>query len=63
MLAFTVGRAIPLAIGASAVGLLERLRGFDRHRRVFEAIGGVALILAGAYLMNAYFFWIPELAG
>jgi cytochrome c-type biogenesis protein len=63
LLAFALGRAVPLAIGASAVGLLERLRGVDRHRRLFESIGGVALILAGVYLMNAYFFWVPELAG
>jgi hypothetical protein len=25
--------------------------------------GGILLVLAGGYLLNAYFFWIPALAG
>ncbi len=26
------------------------------------AAGGVVLILTGLYMLNAYYFWIPDLA-
>jgi len=28
----------------------------------FEIVGGVVLILAGLYMLNAFFLFIPELA-
>ncbi len=34
----------------------------SRSQRVFEVIGGIALILSGLYMLNAYFFLIPALA-
>lgn len=63
LLAFALGRALPVAVGAVSIGWLENLRGLDRYRRAFEAAGGVILILSGLYMLNAYFFWVPSLAG
>lgn len=63
LLAFAIGRAIPIALGAWAVGWLESLKSLAQYARTFEIFGGIALIAAGLYLLNAYFFWIPVLAG
>lgn len=63
LLAFALGRAVPVAIGAWSIGYLENLRGLSAYRRSFEVIGAVTLIASGLYLMNAYFFWLPGLAG
>ncbi len=63
LLAFGIGRAVPVALGAVSIGWLENLRPLDAYRRVFEALGGLLLILSGLYMLNAYFFWIPALAG
>jgi cytochrome c-type biogenesis protein len=62
LLTFAVGRAVPIALGAIAVGWLEELRPLARYQRAFDIVGGVALILMGLYMLNAQFFWIPELA-
>lgn len=61
LLAFAVGRSIPIALGAWAAGWLETMKPLAKYGRLFERIGGVALIAAGLYLLNAYFFWIPAL--
>ncbi|MBL6653901.1 MAG: cytochrome C biogenesis protein [Reyranella sp.] len=63
LLAFAAGRALPVAIGAVSIGWLENLRGLDSYRRVFETAGGIVLILSGLHMLNAYFFWLPALAG
>lgn len=63
LLAFAIGRAIPVALGAVAMGWLENLRGIARYRQFFETAGGLTLIASGLYMLNAYFFWIPQLAG
>jgi len=63
LLAFGLGRALPVAVGAVSIGWLENLRGLDRYRRAFETAGGFILILSGLYMLNAYFFWLPALAG
>lgn len=62
LLAFALGRAIPIALGAWAVGWLEGLKGLSRAQKLFETAGGVVLILTGLYMLNAYFIWIPALA-
>jgi cytochrome c-type biogenesis protein len=62
LLAFAMGRIIPVGIGAVAVGWLENLRGVAAYRRSFKVAGGVILIAAGLYMLNAVFFWIPGLA-
>ncbi|MBN9566743.1 MAG: sulfite exporter TauE/SafE family protein [Alphaproteobacteria bacterium] len=62
LLAFALGRAVPLAIGAFALGSLENLSILSRYRRGFEIAGGLTLIVMGLYMLNAVLFWIPELA-
>ena len=62
LLAFAVGRAVPIFLGGWAVGALEGLKPLGRYGRAFETMGGIALILAGLYMLNAFFIWIPELA-
>lgn len=61
--AFALGRSVPILLGALAVGWLESLSGLRKYRKVFEMVGGVLLILSGLYMLNAYFFFVPELAG
>lgn len=62
LLAFAVGRSIPVILGALAVGWLEGFKGLDRWRRAFDIAGGIVLVLSGLYMLNAYFIVIPELA-
>jgi cytochrome c-type biogenesis protein len=62
LFSFAVGRAVPVVIGALAVSWLENLDGMSRYRRVFEIAGGLTLIAMGFYMLNAVFFWVPELA-
>lgn len=62
LLAFALGRAVPVVLGSVAVGWLESLRGLASYRHAFEIVGGLTLVAAGLYMLNAYFFWIPELA-
>lgn len=62
LLAFAVGRAVPVALGAMSIGWLENLHGLAAFRRTFETLGGVTLIASGLYMLNAYFFWVPALA-
>lgn len=61
--AFALGRAVPIALGAGAMGWLEHARSFARYQRAFDIAGGVTLIVMGLYMLNAYFFLVPELAG
>jgi len=62
VLAFGVGRAIPVVLGASAMGWLEGRAGWTRCERGLQIAGGLVLILSGLYLLNAYFFFVPGLA-
>ncbi|TAK83540.1 MAG: cytochrome C biogenesis protein [Betaproteobacteria bacterium] len=59
---FAFGRAVPILAGAVAVGWLETLKVLSHSQKAFEIAGGVLLILAGLYMLNAYFIVIPELA-
>jgi cytochrome c-type biogenesis protein len=63
LFAFALGRAVPILIGAVAIGWLESLKFLARYQKAFETVGGIVLILAGLYMLNAYFFVVPELAG
>ena len=58
LLAFALGRSIPIILGAWAVGWLESLKVLTLHQRAFEIVAGVTLILTGLYLLNEYFFVI-----
>jgi len=62
LLAFALGRAVPILLGGWAVGALEAMKPLSRHHGTFEKLGGIALVLSGLYLLNAFFLWIPELA-
>ena len=62
LLAFALGRAIPILIGALAMGWLETLSGLGKFQKYFEIGGGILLILSGLYMLNAYFLVIPALA-
>lgn len=57
MLAFALGRVIPLAVGAVSIGWLENLKTIERWRRGFEIAGGITLMAIGVYLLNEYYFW------
>jgi len=61
LLAFGIGRSIPVILGALAIGWLEGLKGLSRSQRAFDIVGGIVLILSGLYMLNAYLFIIPEL--
>lgn len=63
LLAFALGRVVPVLLGAPAIGWLENVKSLGRYRRAFEIAGGIVLILAGLYMLNAFFFVIPALAG
>lgn len=63
LFAFAVGRALPVVLGSVAVGWLESLRFLADYRRAFEVAGGLTLVAAGLYMLNAYYFWVPALAG
>ena len=58
LLAFALGRSIPIMLGAWSMGWLESLRVLSRHQRLLEVAAGVVLILTGLYLLNEYFFII-----
>lgn len=62
LVAFALGRAIPIILGAWAIGWLESLKVLTDFQKVFEVIGGLVLILSGLYMLNAYYFLIPGLA-
>lgn len=62
LLAFALGRAVPIILGAWAVGWLEGLKPLRHSQKLFEIIGALLLILSGLYMLNAYFFFIPDLA-
>ena len=53
--AFALGRSVLIALGAVSLGWLESFRTFTRWQKAFEVIGGLALIVSGAYLIHEYF--------
>jgi cytochrome c-type biogenesis protein len=58
LLAFALGRALPIILGAWGVGWLESLKLLTRWQRKFELVGGVLLIASGIYLINEYFLLV-----
>ncbi len=58
LLAFALGRSIPIILGAWSMGWLESLQVLSRHQKALEITAGVVLILTGLYLLNEYFFII-----
>lgn len=62
LIAFGAGRAVPVLVGASAMGWLEGRATLWHSQRALEIAGGLVLILSGLYMLNAYFFLVPGLA-
>lgn len=44
------------------MGWLTSLKPLQHAQRAFELVGALLLILSGLYMLNAYFFFIPDLA-
>lgn len=63
LLAFALGRTVPILLAAWAIGSLEMLRGLERWRRAFDIAAGVLLMATGLYLLNAWLVFVPALAG
>ena len=62
LLAFALGRSVPIILGAWAMGWLENLSVLRHSQKTFEILGAVLLILSGLYMLNAYFYILPALA-
>ena len=62
LLSFALGRALPILLGAVAIGWLESLKILSHYQKSFEVIGAIFLILSGLYLLNSYYFILPWLA-
>ncbi len=58
LLAFALGRSIPVMLGAWSMGWLESMRVVSRHQRKLELVAGIILIVTGLYLLNEYFLII-----
>ncbi|MFV1984185.1 MAG: cytochrome c biogenesis CcdA family protein [Thiohalomonadales bacterium] len=58
LLAFAIGRSIPIIIGAWSMGWLDSLNMLSKHQRGLEIVAGITLIITGLYLLNEYFFII-----
>ncbi len=58
LLAFALGRSIPIILGAWSIGWLESLQVLSRYQKRIEMIAGLVLILTGLHLLNEYFFII-----
>lgn len=56
LLAFALGRSIPIILGAWSMGWLESLKILSRQQKRLETIAGIVLILTGLYMLNEYFF-------
>lgn len=55
LLAFGLGRSVPILVGAWGFGWLESVMPMTRYHKMVEAAGGVTLILTGLYLLYGYF--------
>jgi cytochrome c-type biogenesis protein len=55
LLAFALGRAVPIALGAVGVGWLESLKVFTRWQKPFEIAGALLLIASGIYFISDYY--------
>jgi len=58
LLAFALGRSIPIIIGAWSMGWLDSLNMLSKHQRSLEIFAGITLMVVGLYLLNEYFFFI-----
>ena len=54
LLAFALGRSIPILLGAWSIGWLESLKRLQQSQKALEVVAGVTLILTGLYLVSDY---------
>lgn len=62
LMAFALGRSVPILLGAWAIAWLENLKALRHAQKIFEVLGALTLIASGLYMLNAYFYFIPSLA-
>ncbi len=55
LVAFGLGRSVPVLLGAISVGWLTSLEPLTRHHQLVEVVGGVTFIATGLYLISEYF--------
>jgi len=55
LLAFAIGRSIPVALGALGMGWLENFKVLSKHQKFFEVFAGILLVLAGIYVIRQYY--------
>lgn len=55
LLAFGLGRSVPIALGAFAISWLESLKVLTRWQKTFEIVGAVLLIGSGIFLIAEYY--------
>lgn len=58
LLAFALGRSIPVMLGAWSMGWLESLNILSRQQKALEILAGIALVITGFYMLNEYYFII-----
>jgi cytochrome c-type biogenesis protein len=56
LLAFALGRSVPIMLGAWSIGWLESLKLISHYQKIFEVLAGLVLIVMGLYLLNEYFY-------
>ena len=54
LLAFGIGRTVPILIGALGMGWLESLTPIAHYHKLVEGVGGITFIITGMYLINEY---------
>ena len=52
---FALGRSIMMLIGVIAVDSIRTMNSWTRYPKVFQWIGGTAMIFVGLYLINGYY--------
>lgn len=55
LLAFALGRAVPIALGAAGMSVLESFNVFARWQKPFEIAGALLLVASGAFLISDYY--------
>ncbi len=54
LLAYSLGRGLPVLAASTGLGAVEKMRGMERFVPWIEKGGGVALVLAGVYMVWSY---------
>lgn len=58
LLAFGVGRSLPLLVGAWSLAWLEHRQSLAAWEQSFRRIGGISMIVVGLYLLNHEWHWL-----